>query len=515
MSSVKYSIAKIAGKLALHGVKLGKGMGKSFPGYLFLKIVTYDGLKELAKNPSHGSIIITGTNGKTTTTKILIKLMENEYRLAANYESNTINAIATGLLNDNVDFGIFEYGIRDVSHGIPDRIQELVNPIGVVYTNISREHTQVGGVKNKFEEYLHAKSLLSKKMTKGIIIINGNNPYTTYIAKNKEEEAEKNGYDLKVNYFASSVNLETKDKKCPVCSKTLKYYMEDKDTLNNDLNDNDEDDKLKKDDLSDDKVVYSCDCGFFKPKPQVELTEIEINNDRWRFKISGEPYNYFLKDRFTFEFICDFPPIGLHNINNGLTAITAYASFTSKPEKFEVNVKNIFGKLSRDVLPPGRFEIFEVKKSFASTLKDSKQRGELTKHVGLGQGDNGEALNVNVKFMKSIMKNDGVHFIYTSPDDHEEEIFDDHLKAIEGINPIKVSVLPGRNSVEMGERCYDIIKEGYNTEFYPVVDPGEKVNKIYEIIISSDMDYVIASGCGEEQKMWEAIKDQLRKSLSN
>ncbi|MDR3291406.1 MAG: UDP-N-acetylmuramyl peptide synthase, partial [Methanobrevibacter sp.] len=112
MSNIKYLIAKIAGKLSLYGVKLGKGMGKSFPGFIFLKIASFNGLKLLAKNPKYGSIIITGTNGKTTSTKILIKLMENEYKIAANYESNTINAIATGLLNDNVDFGIFEYGIR-------------------------------------------------------------------------------------------------------------------------------------------------------------------------------------------------------------------------------------------------------------------------------------------------------------------------------------------------------------------------------------------------------------------
>ncbi|MDR2829704.1 MAG: UDP-N-acetylmuramyl peptide synthase [Methanobrevibacter sp.] len=496
MKNFKYLIAKIFGKIALHGVKLGKGMGKSFPGHLFLRIASYNGLKELAKNPKYGSIIVTGTNGKTTSTKILIKLMENDYKLATNYESNTINAVATALINDNVDFSIFEYGIRDVSNGIPDKIQELVDPVGVVYTNISREHTQVGGVKNKFENYLHAKSLLSKNMRKGIIISNGNNPYTAYIAKNKEYEAEKSGYDLKVNYFALALNLETTDKKCPVCSKVLQYHIDAKDNSNNDT------------------VFYSCDCGFSKPKPQVEVTEIEIKEDEWRFRVSGNPYNYFLRDNFNFNFNCDFPPIGLHNINNGLTAITVYASFTSKPEKFEENVKKTFSKLSKEILPPGRFEIFEIKKNIPSTSKNSNQeKGEITKYVGLGQGDNGEALNVNVNFMKSIMKNYDIHFIYTSPDDYEEEIFDDHLKAIKKANPVKVSVLPGRNSAKMGEKSYNIIKESYNAEFYPTVDPDERINKIHEIILSSDMDYVIASGCGEEQKMWQIIKEQLRRKL--
>ncbi|MDR1820794.1 MAG: UDP-N-acetylmuramyl peptide synthase [Methanobrevibacter sp.] len=490
MKKIEYLIAKIAGKFALQGTKLGKGMGKSFPGYLFLKIASFNGLKLLAKNPKCGSIILTGTNGKTTTTKILIRLMKNEYKIAANYESNTINAITTGLLNDNVDFGIFEYGIRDTIHGIPDKIQELVDPIGVVYTNISREHTQVGGVKNRFEDYLNAKSLLTKNMKKGIIISNGDNPYTTYITKNKEKESEKEGYTLKVNYFSSILNLETTDKKCPACSKNLRYHKYENDTLKY-PNKN-----------------YHCDCGFFKPAPQVKLTEIEINADRWKFKVVGSPYNYFLKDKFSFDFTSDFPPIGLHNLNNGLTAITAYASFTSRPEKFEDNVKKIFSEIGKDILPPGRFEIFEIKK-----LDDTNQKNIKVKHVGLGQGDNGEALNVNMKFMKLIMKNNNLHFIYTSPDDFEEDIFDDHLKVIEEAKPLKVSVLPGRNSLKMGEKAYNIIKKMYDSEFHPIVDQNERINKIHEIILSSDMDYVIASGCGEEQKMWETIKEQLRKNL--
>jgi UDP-N-acetylmuramyl tripeptide synthase len=435
--------------------------------------------------------------------------MENEYKIAANYESNTINAIATGLLNDNVDFGIFEYGIRDTAHGIPDKVQKYVDPIGVVYTNISREHTQVGGVKNKFENYFNAKSLLSKNMRKGIIVSNGDNPYTTFITKNKEKEAEKNGYELKVNYFTSPLNLETTDKKCPICSKNLQYNINYNDNLDNSSN---IDDNLKNNEnnLINNSIFYSCDCGFSKPKTQVEVNEIEINDDRWRFKVSGNPYNYFLKDNFNFKFICDFPPIGLHNINNGLTAITTYASFTSKPEKFENNVKEIFNKLSKEILPHGRFEIFETNKN-GSNL--NPENSELTKHVGLGQGDNGEALNVNVKFMKLIMKNDNLHFIYTSPDDYEEEIFDDHLKAIKEANPFKVSVLPGRNSVKMGEKCYNIIKEIYNSEFCPIINSNERINKIHEIILSSDSDYIIASGCGEEQKMWEAIKENIRQSL--
>ena len=70
--------AKISGKLAKSLVKLVKCMGKSFPGYLYLKIGSDNCLMELAKQPRIGSIIITGTNGKTTTTKLISMLLEKD-----------------------------------------------------------------------------------------------------------------------------------------------------------------------------------------------------------------------------------------------------------------------------------------------------------------------------------------------------------------------------------------------------------------------------------------------------
>jgi len=153
---IRCKTAKISGKLAKSVIKVGKGMGKSFPGYLYLKIGSGTCLKELAKEPTIGSIIVTGTNGKTTTTKLISMLLEKNTLISYNYDSNTLNAIATGLLNDNIDLGVFEYGIRDLIHAIPDEVCNLVQPVGVVYTNVSREHSIVAGVLNPFDNYLKA-----------------------------------------------------------------------------------------------------------------------------------------------------------------------------------------------------------------------------------------------------------------------------------------------------------------------------------------------------------------------
>ena len=102
--------------------------GKSYPGYLFLRYAGLDSLGNLAKEQiKDGSILITGTNGKTTTTTMIIDLMSNDVNISKSVDNNTIYALTTALLAKKSDIGIFEYGIRDLKHGIPDVVEKILN----------------------------------------------------------------------------------------------------------------------------------------------------------------------------------------------------------------------------------------------------------------------------------------------------------------------------------------------------------------------------------------------------
>lgn len=96
----------------------------------------------------------------------------------------------------------------------------LVKPIGVVYTNISREHTQVSGVPNDFKDYFYAKQVLSSCMGEGVIISNVDDPKTMYIAKEKEKQCYINLYGLDINW---SDDLDSGDVECLMCGKFLEY----------------------------------------------------------------------------------------------------------------------------------------------------------------------------------------------------------------------------------------------------------------------------------------------------
>ena len=396
--------------------------------------------------------------------------MSNDTQIRSSYESNTINAIASAFIQQDGDLGVFEYGIRNIKYGVPDTVQRVVDPIGVGYTTISQEHTQVAGVKNPFEDYYKAKRLLSQGMTRGVIVTNADDPRTALIGIDKEK-------DVRVNYYGiESEGIEDingEDISCPKCGEILTYS---KHFLNH-------------------RGIYTCSCGFKRPELNVKLTDIEFGQDSWKLTIVGDLFNYTVSENVKFDVDITVPPFGFHNIYNALASITAYATFTPKVENIETTVKKIFNNLDMSFIPPGRFEVVDIG----------------GKYVGLGQGDNGDAIKINAMFMNQYV--DGpLEFIYTTPDEDEEEIFEDHFEVVKSMNPEHVIVVPGRKSIDKAREYYEIIKKEYpDAEFYPLSydEMDVRIEKLTELARNSNYDYVIMTGCGEEQAMWERIKRKL------
>ncbi len=468
MSNVKTSVGKFLAKVGGPFARFGSGSGKSFSGIIFSKVAGIEAISDLSKELKNGSIILTGTNGKTTTTTLLIQLLSNDTQIRSSFESNTINAIATAFINQKGDLGVFEYGIRNIKYGIPDTVQRVVNPVGVVYTTISQEHTQVAGVKNPFKDYFKAKLLLCQGMERGIVVTNADDPRTAYIGYLKEQDIDVNYYGIAIDDIEDIFDEE--DIECLNCGETLKY---EKRFLNH-------------------RGIYSCSCGFKRPELDVKLTDAVFGEDSWILTIEGDLYNYTCSCDVSFNVEITVPPFGFHNIYNTLASITAYASFTPKTENIESTIKKVFNNLDMSFIPPGRFEVVRV--------------GD--KNIGLGQGDNGDAMKINALFMKQYA-DDSLEFIYTTPDVNEEDIFNDHFNVIKSMNPDHVIVVPGRHSIEKAEEYYNIIKKDFDTaEFYPLSyeEMDKRIAKLTELALKSEYKNVIMTGCGEEQAMWENIK---------
>mgnify|MGYP000980529809 CR=1 FL=1 len=93
-------VAVLVGKLMILLSRLLGNQGTDFPGLLARKI--YPGiLKELAKNITEEIFVVTGTNGKTTTTNMLASILsEKGYRFVHNRAgANMISGITTAFIN--------------------------------------------------------------------------------------------------------------------------------------------------------------------------------------------------------------------------------------------------------------------------------------------------------------------------------------------------------------------------------------------------------------------------------
>lgn len=471
-SNLKYNISKTICGLLNDVLKILPTGGKSLPGLVYIRLMGIENISILEKDQINtGSIIITGTNGKTTTTTMIIDLLSMDTNVAKSVDNNTIYALTTGLINNSGDLGVFEYGIRDIEHGQPKTIQKVVNPIGVVYTNISREHTQVAGVKNPFEEYFKAKRFLTENMKNGTVITNADDPFTAHIGKNKEK-------DLNVIYYGLNLNITHtigQIANCPECGKPLHYnnhYMNH-------------------------RGDYYCSCGFKKPELNVQINNLETRNNKWIIEIEANTYNQTKEIPIKFNTKIETPILGLHNLYNTLSAITTYSTFTPKPENIIENIKKYYSNLNEDILPQGRFEIIKYK----------------NKLIGVGQGDNGDALLVNSLFMRQHIKNRKLHFLYTTPDAFEEEIFEDQFNVIKECKPDFVSVMPGRENVKIGRFYYNKVKSIFNSELFEIEELEDRIKEVINIINKSEYEYILITGCGDEHKFWAKLIDTIKNDL--
>ena len=305
-------------------------------------------------------------------------------------------------------------------------------------------------------------------MQRGIVVTNADDPRTAYIGYLKEQDIDVNYYGIAIDDIVDIFDEE--DIECPNCGETLNYTER---FLNH-------------------RGIYDCSCGFKRPEPDVKLTNAVFGDSSWTLTIEGNLYNYTCSCDLSFNVEITVPPFGFHNIYNTLAAITAYASFTPEIENIESTIKKVFNNLDMSFIPPGRFEVVKV--------------GD--KHIGLGQGDNGDAMKINALFMKQYAK-DSLEFIYTTPDVNEEDIFNDHFKVIKAMNPDHVIVVPGRQSIEKAEEYYNIVKKDFDTAvFYPLSyeEMDKRIAKLTDLALNSEYKNVIMTGCGEEQAMWENIK---------
>lgn len=164
---------------------LGRGGGTTLPG-LVAERVDPGALPSLAADVPNGCVLITGTNGKTTSTRILVDAMQRSglQPLTNREGSNLLHGLATSLLVhadplgtlrvDERAIGVFEV---DEGHLLP--AVEAMQPRSVLITNLLRDqldrYFELDWVAQLWQRALAALPASSK------VILNADDPQVAYL----------------------------------------------------------------------------------------------------------------------------------------------------------------------------------------------------------------------------------------------------------------------------------------------------------------------------------------------
>lgn len=206
-------IAIFIGKMTIVLLQLLGRTGSALPGLIVEKLYPKF-LSECFSQLPKGVVVISGTNGKTTTTKIIVELLESQnLKVITNSTgSNFVRGIISSVLRRTSLKGILDYDIAvielDEAHAV--RFTKFVKPNGFVGLNIMRDQM------DRFGEIDTTARLLKKvaNSTTDFLVLNANDPR---IAKLDDVKLQKDlvwyGHSKNlVSDFASDDEHYTKEK---------------------------------------------------------------------------------------------------------------------------------------------------------------------------------------------------------------------------------------------------------------------------------------------------------------
>ena len=328
--NIRTKFAIEAGKLTRWALQTFTNGGSSFPGKVAHAIDPHI-LKHLSEH--YEVIIVSGTNGKTLTTSLIVQLLKQKYPniLTNPTGANLTQGIVSTFLNHTPVKGEKNIAVLEVDEATIKHITPFIQPKLFVFTNIFRDQMdRFGEIYTTYQYMLDGASFAPE----ATILSNGDAPiFNSDTLPNPRlyfgfNHAEDGHYQAHYN---------TDGILCPHCHSILQYNFITYSNLGK----------------------YYCPNGDFKrPELDYSVTELtELSLTKSSFKIDG------------FDF--SLPIGGLYNIYNALSAYATARFFGLTPEEIQAG----FGQAQRVF---GRQEIF--------TLEDKEVMINLIKNpVGFNQ----------------------------------------------------------------------------------------------------------------------------------
>lgn len=180
---IKLVLAILAGKVLALILKLTGSGATAAPGLYALKIDP-NLVKKLASKLKNGSVIISGTNGKTTTARLASEILSTKYRIIHNRQgSNLLRGIASTIIRRSSITGDLNYdlGVWEVDEATLPLAIENLSPKKIVLLNLFRDQLdRYGEVDSLRENWIKYMAKLSKKTE---LILNSDDPGISFLSK--------------------------------------------------------------------------------------------------------------------------------------------------------------------------------------------------------------------------------------------------------------------------------------------------------------------------------------------
>jgi len=325
---------------------LKRGGGTSYPGLIARKIDPTI-LSKLNGQLKRGSVLVTGTNGKTTTSALIHNILQQSGLKVVHNKTgaNMLAGIAVSFLRAANVFGKLEHdaAVIETDEGIFPQLCQAIQPELVVVTNFFRDQLDRYGELDKTVSYIRLGLSRLPKGTK--VLLNADDPIVVGLS----------GIEgLKYYYFGledreiafKEMNQTAEGKFCPRCGTMLAYQHYYYSHMGE----------------------YRCPkCGFSRPNPTLSCDSIQLKGLKGSQFILREPGDQSI------EILTGLP--GLYNIYNILaanaagailgvdantrqTAITAFQSVFGRMERIQVQDKQIIMVLVKN--PAGWNEVMRT-----------------------------------------------------------------------------------------------------------------------------------------------------------
>lgn len=186
-------VALWIGKILFVGLRLVGRRGAALPGLVVERLFP-NFLISALKNLPEGVVVITGTNGKTTSTKMLTHVLRSEKRVLTNPTgSNFVRGIVASIVQHSSWSGSLPYdvGVFELDEAYAAQFVRQYKPRGVVVLNVMRDQM------DRFGEIDHTAKLIEEvvQKTTEFIVLNGDDTRVSAMRKDAKADTYFFGVD--------------------------------------------------------------------------------------------------------------------------------------------------------------------------------------------------------------------------------------------------------------------------------------------------------------------------------